>query len=132
MDQNIIIPKQGHIGEAMFNYYINEELVEEYPKGNPREFKFGETHYIEVIDDVEDESTKVLNDKVLPSDYENYDYKAIRITQYPTIEDQLDMLFWDQKNNTNIWQETIQKVKDFAPKIVEQSDEVSEPQPVEP
>lgn len=113
----------------MFNYYINEKLVESYPKGNPREFKFGETHYIIVIDEVEDESTKVLNEQALPSDYEHYDYKAIRIAQYPTIEDQLDMLFWDQKNNTNIWQEEIQKVKDFAPKV-EENNVVSDPQTI--
>lgn len=76
----------------MFNYYINEELIESYPKATPREFEFGETHYIEVIDGVEDESTKVINNKTSVSDYPNYDYKKSRISRYGSANQQLEYI----------------------------------------
>jgi len=57
----------------MYNYYINNQKVEEYPKGSPREFRFGETHYIPIIDMVEDESGKVINEiKTLSKALEYY------------------------------------------------------------
>tara|TARA_Y100000310_G_C20260935_1_gene613592 strand:- start:212 stop:547 length:336 start_codon:yes stop_codon:yes gene_type:complete len=35
---------------------------------------------------------------------------------YPPIEDQLDMLYWDKKNGTNNWEQTIDKIKKRFPK----------------
>ena len=46
----------------MYIYYINNQKVEEYPKAAPRDFRFGETHYIPIIDMVDDESGKVINE----------------------------------------------------------------------
>lgn len=36
--------------------------------------------------------------------------------QYPSIEVQLDMLYWDKINNTNVWEETISQIKERFPK----------------
>lgn len=41
---------------------------------------------------------------------------AHRFNEYPSITDQLDMLYWDKVNGTNNWQTTIQAVKDKYPK----------------
>jgi len=36
--------------------------------------------------------------------------------EYPSIQDQLDQLYWDKKNGTNKWVESIDKVKSDNPK----------------
>lgn len=43
-------------------------------------------------------------------------YKQQRALEYPSLPEQLDMLYHDKINNTNIWLETIQAVKDKYPK----------------
>tara|TARA_B000000557_G_C20483080_1_gene320416 strand:- start:45 stop:347 length:303 start_codon:yes stop_codon:yes gene_type:complete len=43
-------------------------------------------------------------------------YKKDRASQYPSIQDQLDMQYWDAVNGTNKWQEAIAKVKTDNPK----------------
>jgi hypothetical protein len=39
-----------------------------------------------------------------------------RRNSYPSIADQLDMLYWDKVNNTNNWESAIQEVKNKYPK----------------
>jgi len=41
-------------------------------------------------------------------------YKELRV--YPSIQDQLDMIYWDKINETNKWEEAITKVKTDFPK----------------
>ena len=43
-------------------------------------------------------------------------YADHRATEYPTIEEQLDMQYWDSVNGTTTWKDTIQSVKDAHPK----------------
>lgn len=50
--------------------------------------------------------TKSHNDKVI----------AARLAEYPSIEDQLDMIYWDRVNNTNVWENTITRIKKHYPK----------------
>ena len=38
-------------------------------------------------------------------------YKDERASQYPSVQDQLDMQYWDKKNGTNKWVEAVDKVK---------------------
>ena len=38
-------------------------------------------------------------------------YIEKRQSEYPSIPDQLDMLYWDKVNNTNLWQEKIAEIK---------------------
>lgn len=35
---------------------------------------------------------------------------------YPDIGEQLDMIYWDKVNQTNIWADTISKIKTDYPK----------------
>lgn len=43
-------------------------------------------------------------------------YKRDRQPAYPSIGEQLDMLYWDKVNGTNNWQQAIEAVKDKYPK----------------
>jgi hypothetical protein len=38
---------------------------------------------------------------------------------YPPIEDQLDMIYWDQINNTQVWLDTITSIKNAVPKPIQ-------------
>lgn len=38
-------------------------------------------------------------------------YCELRSDEYPSVEDQLDMQYWDKVNGTNIWVETITAIK---------------------
>jgi len=44
------------------------------------------------------------------------DYKWKREAEYPTLQDQLDMQYWDKKNGTTTWVDAIAKVKSDNPK----------------
>lgn len=43
-------------------------------------------------------------------------YMASRRREYPPIEEQLDMIYWDKINGTNDWQELIGSIKTKYPK----------------
>ena len=43
-------------------------------------------------------------------------YQEKRRLEYPKIENQLDMLYWDKVNGTNKWYETIKEIKEKYPK----------------
>lgn len=52
----------------------------------------------------------------LQAEYDNKQYQRDRALEYPSLPEQLDMLYHDKINNTNVWLETIQAVKDKYPK----------------
>ena len=52
----------------------------------------------------------------LQADYDSKQYQRDRSTSYPSIQDQLDMIYWDRKNGTKTWEESIDKVKSDNPK----------------
>ena len=96
----------------MYKYYINTELTEEWPKSMPREFRFGETHRIQVIKGKEDNDTRVdntltdLDDAIAyykDKDENEYkkcicikegsdDYVRYRKEEYGTIEQQIEYI----------------------------------------
>lgn len=43
-------------------------------------------------------------------------YTEKRLAEYPPFGDQLDMMYWDKINGTNIWQDTITAIKNKYPK----------------
>ena len=43
-------------------------------------------------------------------------YIEKRLAEYPPISDQLDMIYWDKVNSTNLWQEKIAEIKAKYPK----------------
>ncbi len=48
--------------------------------------------------------------------YTNNKYQRDRVASYPSLEDQLDMQYWDQVNGTTTWKDAIAKVKADHPK----------------
>ena len=43
-------------------------------------------------------------------------YAEKRAAEYPSVEEQLDMIYWDKVNGTNLWQEKITEIKTKYPK----------------
>ena len=52
----------------------------------------------------------------LKNAYASAQYKRQRATVYPSIQEQLDMQYWDKVNGTTTWQDAIAKVKTDIPK----------------
>ena len=50
------------------------------------------------------------------AEYDANQYQRDRATAYPTIQEQLDMQYWDNVNGTTNWEDTIAKVKADNPK----------------
>ncbi len=44
-------------------------------------------------------------------------YSDLRKSEYPKIEDQLDMLYKDKVNGTNLWFDKIKEIKEKHPKV---------------
>ena len=63
-----------------------------------------------------DESLVQARIAELQTEYEANQYQRDRQPEYPSIQDQLDMQYWDQVNGTNNWQQAIQAVKMKHPK----------------
>ena len=54
--------------------------------------------------------------KELQADYDAIQYQRDREVAYPSIQEQLDMQYWDAVNGTKKWQEAVAKVKTDNPK----------------
>ena len=50
------------------------------------------------------------------AEYDANQYQRDRATAYPTIQEQLDMQYWDKVNGTTNWEDAIAKVKADTPK----------------
>ena len=50
------------------------------------------------------------------AEYDANQYQRDRATAYPTIQEQLDMQYWDKVNGTTNWEDAIAKVKLDNPK----------------
>ena len=61
----------------------------------------------------EDIQAKIVE---LQAEYEANQYQKDRAKEYPSIQDQLDMQYWDKVNGTNTWQDAINAVKNKYPK----------------
>ena len=55
----------------------------------------------------------------LNTEHESKQYQRERASAYKSIEEQLDMQYWDKVNGTNLWQEHIDAVKAAHPKPTE-------------
>ena len=52
----------------------------------------------------------------LITEYNSKQYQRDRAKNYPSIQEQLDMQYWDKINGTNKWQQAINAVKQKYPK----------------
>ena len=74
----------------------------------------GNRDYQQFIQDVAEQGIEIVEgpDIIEP------DYAALRSQEYPSREDQLDMMYWDKVNGTTVWEDTIQAIKDKYPKTI--------------
>ena len=70
--------------------------------------------YQQFIQDVAEQGIEIVEgpDIIEP------DYATLRSQEYPSREEQFDMMYWDKVNGTNIWEETIQAIKEKYPKTI--------------
>ena len=53
---------------------------------------------------------------LLQNEYDNNQYQRDRASAYPSIQDQLDMQYWDSVNGTTTWKDAVAQVKADNPK----------------
>jgi len=72
------------------------------------------TDYQQFIQDVAEQGIEIVEgpDIIEP------DYAALRSQEYPSREEQFDMMYWDKVNGTTVWEDTIQAIKDKYPKTI--------------
>jgi len=92
------------------------------------EYEFGIEYVVEDIDgtptlrwlkDIDDKPTdEEINSKIteLQTAWNNQEYARERVKNYPSIEDQLDMQYWDSVNGTTTWKDKITEIKNANPK----------------
>ncbi len=64
----------------------------------------------------EEETARDAEEAAVAKEQAANEYKKKRREAFPSLSDQLDQLYWDKKNGTNKWVETIDKVKSDNPK----------------
>lgn len=52
----------------------------------------------------------------LQTEYDNKQYQRDRAKAYPSLEEQMDMQYWDRVNGTNNWETRIAEIKAQFPK----------------
>ncbi len=69
-------------------------------------------------EDIDQPSNDAIQAKLaeLQADYDSKQYQRDRASQYPSIQDQLDMQYHDQVDGTTTWKDAIAKVKSDNPK----------------
>lgn len=55
----------------------------------------------------------------LQAEYDSLEYQRLRAKEYPTMQEQLDMQYWDSIDGTTTWQDAIDAVKAKYPKPTE-------------
>jgi len=82
--------------------------------GSITNFGEGSYNYQQFIQDVAEQGISIVEgpDIIEP------DYATLRQQEYPSREEQLDMMYWDKVNGTNIWEDTIQSIKTKYPKTI--------------
>jgi len=61
-------------------------------------------------------NTWAENERTRQLDEEANGYKTDRQSAYASIQDQLDMMYWDNVNGTTVWKDHIAQVKSDNPK----------------
>ena len=74
------------------------------------------------IDNIKWNTNPISKDVILAkqqeliAEYNSKQYQRDRAKAYPSIQEQLDLQYWDKINNTNKWEEAINAVKTKYPK----------------
>lgn len=102
----------------MRNYKIlgskNNLVNFENPDGSGVTFNDGSEYFQQFIKDVAEHGMGIVEGP----DVIELDYATLRSQEYPSREEQLDMMYWDKVNGTTTWEDTIQAIKDKYPKTI--------------
>ena len=74
----------------------------------------GNLEYDQFLADVKDQGISIVEGP----DFITDSYVALRVKEYPSIEEQFDMQFWDNENGTSHWKDTIETIKNKYPKTI--------------
>ena len=74
----------------------------------------GNAEYDQFLADVKDQGISIVEGP----DIFTESYVALRVKEYPSIEEQFDMQFWDNENGTSHWKDTIETIKNKYPKTI--------------
>ena len=58
----------------------------------------------------------VAEEQRILKEWNDTEYQRDRSTSYPSLQEQLDMQYWDSMNGTTTWKDAISKVKTDIPK----------------
>ena len=72
------------------------------------------TDYQRFIQDVAEQGIEI----VTGPDIHEPSYQELRVAEYPSLQDQQDMQYWDAINGTTVWQDTITAIKEEYPKTI--------------
>jgi|DEB0MinimDraft_6_1074348.scaffolds.fasta_scaffold23154_4 hypothetical protein len=95
--------------------YLNDNTVEEGGDIIVKEYSPNELSFLKWQNQSKPQPTKEQFDAIKEQLYPSY--KEDRANEYPSIQEQLDMQYWDKINGTNIWEETITAIKNKYPKV---------------
>lgn len=70
--------------------------------------------YQRFIQDVAEQGIQI----VTGPDIHESSYQELRAAEYPSLQDQQDMQYWDTINQTTVWQDTISAIKTKYPKTI--------------
>lgn len=104
-------PTPQHLMEAAIELGFESKVW--YASGDTIVFKDGESVTDEELASIRTRASE------LETAYNNKQYQRDRATEYKSIQEQLDMLYWDKVNGTNLWKEHIDSVKADNPKPTE-------------
>ena len=74
----------------------------------------GNRDYEQFVQDVSEQGIEIVEGP----DVKELPYDRLRVSEYPSREEQFDMQFHDQVNGTTTWRDTIQAIKDKYPKTI--------------
>jgi len=94
-----------------------------YKSGNKYSLQIGGTSipvdpansdYQQFIQDVAEQGIEIVEgpDIIEPS------YVELRTAEYPSLQEQEDMKYWDEINGTTVWRDTITSIKERYPKTI--------------
>jgi hypothetical protein len=67
------------------------------------------------------EAIALGTDTVEGPDIVSESYSSLRATDYPSMQEQLDMQYWDAVNGTTTWKDRIDEIKALYPKTIERT-----------
>ena len=72
----------------------------------------GNRDYEQFVQDVSEQGIEIVEGP----DVKELPYDRLRVSEYPSREEQFDMMYWDKVNDTTTWQDHIAQVKADNPK----------------